>query len=413
MAIPSERQSTVCSLVNVALIGLCLMLAATTALRQGGLTIVAHTAVAGLAAYDLIPRDVLDAADLTAMDSLDAADLPAMDPLVARVVDPRPTLGWAGGRSRGTRIEPFQYDLQSGESLAVVAARFGVPLSALLWNNGLQAAEQAQPGQRLLILPMNGLLHHVRPGETAREIAGWYGVAASDLAAANALDDTNRLVAGQTLVVPGGIVPMVATTSVAESAAIAEDVVSVVPAQVAEPSYEERVAAAIAWPDQNLPQAPNATASQREFIRTIGSGARESQRVSGIPSSVTLAQAILESDWGRSRLAREAKNLFGIKAHKNPGTAGLYRISTWEVFRGISVITPDVFRAYHSFADSIIDHGRWFHTQPRYGGALAVRDDPGDFVRAISAAGYATDPAYAAKLIGLMDRFNLYAYDLD
>ena len=155
-----------------------------------------------------------------------------------------------------------------------------------------------------------------------------------------------------------------------------------------------------------------ATTYQREFILSLAGAAQESQRMTGVPASVTLAQAILESDWGRSRLAREAKNLFGIKAHTRPGTAGVYNINAWEVLGGANVIKPESFKAYSNLADSIVDHGRWFHQQPRYAGALAVRDEPQAFARAINAAGYATDPAYANKLIRLMDRFDLYAYDL-
>jgi flagellum-specific peptidoglycan hydrolase FlgJ len=70
------------------------------------------------------------------------------------------------------------------------------------------------------------------------------------------------------------------------------------------------------------------------------------------------------------------------------------------------------FKAYQSLADSITDHGRWFHDNDRYHGALGVKDDPRAFAYAINAAGYATDPAYAPKLIQLMDRFDLYAYDV-
>ena len=408
MAVPTSRRSTVCSLLNLALIGLCLLLGAATALRQDQLVRVARTAVAGLAAYDLVPYDA------------DAADLPAMDPSMARIVDPRPALAWLNGqlngRARGAAIEPFQYDLQPGESLADVAARFGVSLGTLLWNNGLQSPEQARAGQRLVVLPINGLLHQVQPGDTTREIAQRYRVGLAELVAANALDNPNALLVGQALVVPGGTIPTttVAMAVAAETAAVVEDVVAMAnPTAAAEPSDEARVEAAMARPDLSLPMPPNASPSQREFIRSIVGGARESQRLSGVPSSVTLAQAILESDWGRSRLSREAKNLFGIKAHGRPGTAGVFTISTWEVLGGVDVITPDAFKAYRTFADSIVDHGRWFHRQPRYAGALDVRDDPRAFTRAINAAGYATDPAYATKLIGLMDRYNLYAYDVD
>ena len=402
MAVPTSRPSTLCWLLNAALIGLCLMLGAATALRQEQLALVARTALAGLAAYDLVPYD------------WDGADLPAMDPSIARVVDPRPALAWLEGRGRGAGVEPFQYDLQPGESLADVAGRFGVSVAALLWNNGLQSAEQVRAGQRLIILPMNGVLHRVQPGETARQIAERYGIGLAELVRANGLEDSNGLLIGRALVVPGGIVPLATTAAV--GASVVDGVPGVATPQPTAPSelsHEARVEAAMARPDPSLPMPPNAGPSQREFIRSIVGGARESQRATGVPTSVTLAQAILESDWGRNRLAREAKNLFGIKAHSRPGTAGVYNISTWEVVGGANIMTPDAFKAYLSYADSIVDHGRWFHQQPRYAGALAVRDDPRAFARAISAAGYATDPAYAAKLIGLMDRYNLYAYDLD
>ena len=165
--------------------------------------------------------------------------------------------------------------------------------------------------------------------------------------------------------------------------------------------------------DEPLPEPPGAARWQREFILSVAPGARESQRKTGVPASVTLAQAILESDWGRSKLTREANNLFGIKAQRGPGTAGIYEINTWEVYGGQSVTVLAAFKAYTTLADSIADHGRWFHDNSRYHGALLVRDDPRAFAYAINAAGYATDPAYAPKLIGLMDRFNLYAYDVD
>ena len=163
---------------------------------------------------------------------------------------------------------------------------------------------------------------------------------------------------------------------------------------------------------ERLPLPPRAVRWQRDFIMVVAPGARESQRKTGVPASVTLAQAILESDWGRSRLTREANNLFGIKALRGPGSAGVYEIETWEVHEGEDVTVLAAFKAYTSLSDSIVDHGRWFHDNRRYRKALEVRDDPRAFAHAINAAGYATDPAYAPKLIGLMDKYDLYAYDL-
>ena len=131
-----------------------------------------------------------------------------------------------------------------------------------------------------------------------------------------------------------------------------------------------------------------------------------------MPASVTIAQAILESNWGLSRLAHENANYFGIKARGQGGTAGVVWYDTWEVLDGENVIQRAPFRAYREPRDSFVDHGRFFLENPRYRAALAVRADPRAFAREISQAGYATDPAYAPKLIAYMDRFQLYAYDL-
>jgi hypothetical protein len=250
---------------------------------------------------------------------------------------------------------------------------------------------------------------------------------------ANALDRPDLVQPGQVIVVAGASVPM-PTTAVAEAPAEVTDEAQTAalsareegpvavraarpvhvdrPAPVAEPTGEWPVPPAALEQGDDLPKPVNAAAWQREFILSVAPGARESQRKTGVPASVTLAQAILESDWGRSRLTREAKNLFGIKAMRAPGTAGVYNIETWEVLGGENVTVMAAFKAYTSLSDSIVDHGRWFHENSRYRRALQVRDDPREFARAINDAGYATDPAYSAKLITLMEKHDLFAYDI-
>lgn len=160
-----------------------------------------------------------------------------------------------------------------------------------------------------------------------------------------------------------------------------------------------------------LPEPTGATRGQAHFILTAAEAARASQRVTGVPASVTIAQAILESAWGGSKLASDGNNYFGIKARDRGGTAGVIWFDTWEVIGGRNVIQHEPFRAYSSAADSFIDHGRFFLENARYAAALAARDDPRQFAREINRAGYATDPNYAPKLIALMDRFDLYSYD--
>jgi flagellum-specific peptidoglycan hydrolase FlgJ len=178
-------------------------------------------------------------------------------------------------------------------------------------------------------------------------------------------------------------------------------------------------------PPVPLPSAPLATAnktqsvqhqtfgSDGEFIAAVGAAAQSSRKATGVPASVTVAQAILESDWGRSALTRQANNLFGIKAVGGAtGTAGMITLATWEhTANGSDVVVQAPFKAYYTLQQSIDDHARFFTSNHRYAAALAVANDPRAFAQAIQAAGYATDPNYASKLIGLMDRYNLYRFD--
>jgi len=127
---------------------------------------------------------------------------------------------------------------------------------------------------------------------------------------------------------------------------------------------------------------------------------------------VTVAQAILESDWGRSRLSRLGNNLFGIKALGSvTGPAGVVTLTTWEHDDTGDVVVEAPFKAYYTLEQSIDDHGGFFMRNRRYRAALAVADDARAFAHEIQNAGYATDPSYASKLIDLMDRYDLYRFD--
>jgi len=153
-------------------------------------------------------------------------------------------------------------------------------------------------------------------------------------------------------------------------------------------------------------------ASGAEFINTVGAAAQSSRKTTGVPASVTVAQAILESDWGRSRLARTGNNLFGIKALGSvSGPAGVVTLATWEHLDSGDVIVQAPFKAYYTLEQSIDDHGRFFTRNRRYAAALSVANDARAFASAIQDAGYATDPNYARKLIALMDRYDLYQFD--
>jgi flagellar protein FlgJ len=131
-----------------------------------------------------------------------------------------------------------------------------------------------------------------------------------------------------------------------------------------------------------------------------------------VPASVTVAQAILESDWGRSALAKDANNFFGMKAMGTLGSDGVVWMPTSEYdANGTLYQTTAAFRAYKSMADSVADHDLLLERTPRYAGAMAARSDPKQFASLIASEGYATDPNYASKLVALMDRYNLYQLD--
>lgn len=147
--------------------------------------------------------------------------------------------------------------------------------------------------------------------------------------------------------------------------------------------------------------------SPAEFGRLFGPVARENMKRTGVPASVTLAQAALETGWGGSSIG-DAKNLFGIKG---TGPAGTISVPTQEFVNGRMVTITDSFRKYNSWQESIEDHGKLLQNS-RYGYALQYKNDPNRYAQEIHKAGYATDPDYASKLISIMKSNNFYQYDV-
>jgi flagellum-specific peptidoglycan hydrolase FlgJ len=127
----------------------------------------------------------------------------------------------------------------------------------------------------------------------------------------------------------------------------------------------------------------------------------------GVPASVTVAQAIIETGWGKHTIG-EAKNLFGIKGR---GPASSVRAPTREFINGLWVTVNADFAKYDSFEQSISEHARFFLHNRRYARALQFKTDPDTFAREIHKAGYVTAPNYADQLIALMRKYNLYRFD--
>lgn len=141
----------------------------------------------------------------------------------------------------------------------------------------------------------------------------------------------------------------------------------------------------------------------QQYIATYKDMAIEQMQRYGIPASITLAQGLLESGAGTSMLATKANNHFGIK------TGG-----TWN---GPYVVKDDdkkgeYFRKYESAAHSYEDHSRFLSTRGRYSNLFKLqRTDYKGWAHGLKAAGYATNPEYALKLISIIELYNLQQYD--
>ncbi|HUX55408.1 MAG TPA: glucosaminidase domain-containing protein [Bacteroidales bacterium] len=123
----------------------------------------------------------------------------------------------------------------------------------------------------------------------------------------------------------------------------------------------------------------------------------------GIPSSITLAQGMIESDFGRSRLAREANNHFGIKCHND-----------WKgpTIRHNDDRRNECFRKYRNPEESYYDHSDFLKSASRYSSLFYL--DPSDYkgwARGLKKAGYATNPDYANMLIRKIEEYNLSYFD--
>lgn len=141
----------------------------------------------------------------------------------------------------------------------------------------------------------------------------------------------------------------------------------------------------------------------QQYIEKYKTFAVEQMMLHGIPASITLAQGLLESGAGTSTLATKANNHFGIK------TGG-----TWQ---GPYVLRDDDrpgerFRKYASARESYEDHSLFLTSRPRYASLFQLdRTDYRGWAHGLKAAGYATNPEYARKLISIIELYHLDQYD--
>lgn len=136
------------------------------------------------------------------------------------------------------------------------------------------------------------------------------------------------------------------------------------------------------------------------FTAKLAPYAEQASRATGIPAQFLLAQAALETGWGRSEPrsadGRPSYNVFGIKAGRNWSGSTVDAMTT-EYVDGAPQRGAERFRAYGSYAEAFQDYANLLKSKPRYAGLLGSQDAVA-FARGLQQSGYATDPAYGAKL---------------
>ena len=150
------------------------------------------------------------------------------------------------------------------------------------------------------------------------------------------------------------------------------------------------------------PQQHNIS-SKEEFVQQLRAGAEQAAKTLGVEANVLLAQAALETGWGKSVIkmadGSSSHNLFNIKAHHN-WAGKQVAIKTLEFdASGVARQEKARFRAYDSYQDSFNDYVRFIKENPRYHQALQHSAKPEQYMHELQSAGYATDPAYADKVM--------------
>jgi flagellar protein FlgJ len=153
------------------------------------------------------------------------------------------------------------------------------------------------------------------------------------------------------------------------------------------------------------PLAPNKAFSDSDtFVATMLPMAEQAAKRIGIDPRYLVAQAALETGWGKSVMRNtdgsSSHNLFGIKASGN-WQGEQARAITSEFRDGQFVKETAAFRSYDSYQDSFHDLVNLLQGNSRYQGALDAADNPEQFARELQKAGYATDPGYAKKIISI------------
>jgi flagellar protein FlgJ len=152
-----------------------------------------------------------------------------------------------------------------------------------------------------------------------------------------------------------------------------------------------------------LPQA-----HVEQFVSRLLPAAQRASEATGVPAQLIMAQAALESGWGRREIRAEdgqtSYNVFGIKADKS-WKGPVVETMTTEYVNGVAQKGRASFRAYGSYDEAFSDYARFLVTNPRYANVLSTQD-PAEAAHGLQRAGYATDPQYGGKLVRIMKQMS-------
>lgn len=148
---------------------------------------------------------------------------------------------------------------------------------------------------------------------------------------------------------------------------------------------------AVPAPPPAQPQTSEVTPDKQSFLASLTPAAQEVSQQTGVDPRIILAQAALETGWGKSA---PGNNYFGIKSHGKPGGNTL---ATTEVVNGQPVQETASFRGYADPSESVRDYGNFLQSNPRYKPMLSAQGMDAQ-IAALGQSGYATDPDYAAKI---------------
>lgn len=172
------------------------------------------------------------------------------------------------------------------------------------------------------------------------------------------------------------------------------------PLPVDRPTTEARPLPLNTAPSQPQRAPDTVTSAARQFVDRVLPYAIEASRQLGVPADFMVAQAALETGWGRAEIryadGRPSYNVFGIKAGGNWNGAVAEAVTT-EYVDGVAQTRTERFRAYGSYAEAFADYARLLGSNRRYAGVVASADGV-SFARELQRAGYASDPEYATKL---------------